>query len=189
MAEEIREGVQYALLPRSMRVSPSDRIVVWEFFWYGSPQCCALESTLRPWVREQAADVRFGRVSALFGGPWDAHGQMHLTLDLMGLADDEMVDSVYKSIHGERRRLTTLDDQTTFLAQQGIDLDTYLTTFHSFAVRARLAQTKDRTHRVGMTNVPTLVVNGKYRTDLAMSGGPDALLQVLDVLVAKERDV
>ena len=39
----------------------------------------------------------------------------------------------------------------------------------------------------GLTGVPTLVVNGKYRTTATLAGGDKRMLQVVDFLVTKER--
>jgi thiol:disulfide interchange protein DsbA len=40
----------------------------------------------------------------------------------------------------------------------------------------------------GVSGVPTMIVNGKYRTTATMAGGNQQLLQVVDFLIQKERD-
>jgi thiol:disulfide interchange protein DsbA len=44
----------------------------------------------------------------------------------------------------------------------------------------------DLARRYGIASVPAIVVNGKYRTGGAEAGGNDALLEVIDELVARE---
>ena len=47
------------------------------------------------------------------------------------------------------------------------------------------ARGKSRTY--GITGVPTMVVNGKYRVDGNSAGSNAAMLKVVDFLVAKEQ--
>ena len=51
----------------------------------------------------------------------------------------------------------------------------------------RQADAKTRAYEV--TGVPTMVVNGKYRIDGKMAGGNKEMLEVVDFLVAKEREL
>jgi thiol:disulfide interchange protein DsbA len=44
----------------------------------------------------------------------------------------------------------------------------------------------DLARRYGISNVPSVVVNGKYRTGGAEAGSYDALLDVINELVARE---
>ena len=39
----------------------------------------------------------------------------------------------------------------------------------------------------GVVSVPTIVVGGKYYTNVAMAGGPEQTFKVVDFLVAKVR--
>ena len=38
----------------------------------------------------------------------------------------------------------------------------------------------------GIDHVPTIVVNGKYRLDVASAGSPDRLIELVNCLVGKE---
>jgi len=157
-----------------------------ELFWYGCPHCYAFEPTINPWAEKLPADVNFKRIPALFGGPWDAHGQLFITLDTMGV-EHKVHNAVFNAIQKEGKRLTKPEDMADFVATQGVDKAKFLETFNSFAVKGKMAQYKELAQKYGVQGVPTMIVNGKYRFDLGTTGGPEQTLNVADQLIAKER--
>ncbi|GIR64034.1 MAG: hypothetical protein CM15mP68_7000 [Pseudomonadota bacterium] len=58
--------------------------------------------------------------------------------------------------------------------------------FKAFSVRSRVMQPRAKSGSYGITGVPTMIVNGKYRIDGQSAGGTNEMLQVVDYLVAKE---
>lgn len=77
-AAEPVAGKEYIELSNPVPVSVPGKIEVVELFWYGCPHCYHFEPTINPWAEKLPKDVNFKRVPAMFGGPWDAHGQMFL---------------------------------------------------------------------------------------------------------------
>ena len=47
-------------------------------------------------------------------------------------------------------------------------------------------QSRAKSSGYGITGVPTMIVNGKYRIDGQSAGGNSEMLKVVDFLVAKE---
>ena len=185
-AEPIEAGKQYVELSSAVPVSEPGKIEVVEMFWYGCPHCYAFEPTINPWAEKLPADVHFVRIPAMFGGPWDAHGQLFLTLQSMGV-ENKVHSAVFNAIQKEHKKLTTPDEMAEFVATQGVDKDKFLATFNSFAIKGQIVAAKELAKKYEITGVPTLIVNGKYRFDLGSAGGPEQTLQVADQLIAKER--
>jgi thiol:disulfide interchange protein DsbA len=185
-AEPIEAGKQYVELSSAVPVSVPGKIEVVEMFWYGCPHCYAFEPVINPWVAKLPADVHFVRIPAMFGGPWDAHGQLFITLDTMGV-ESKVHAAVFEAIQKEHKRLDKPDDMADFVATQGIDRAKFLETYNSFAVKGKIAQYKELAKKYEISGVPTMIVNGKYRFDLGTAGGPEQALQVADQLIAKER--
>ncbi|GFM80363.1 thiol:disulfide interchange protein [Pseudomonas cichorii] len=185
-ATPIEAGKQYVALASAVPVSEPGKIEVVELFWYGCPHCYAFEPTINPWVEKLPEDVHFVRIPAMFGGAWDAHGQLFITLDTMGV-EHKVHAAVFDAIQKDRKPLLKPEDMADFVATQGIDKAKFLETFNSFAVKGKIAQYKELAKKYEVTGVPTMIVNGKYRFDLGSSGGPEATLQVADQLIAKER--
>lgn len=182
----LEAGKTYAELTNPVPVAVPGKIEVVELFWYGCPHCYAFEPTINPWAEKLPKDVNFRRIPAMFGGPWDAHGQLFLTLEAMGV-EHKVHNAVFEAIQKQGKRLTEPDEMADFVATQGVDKDKFLATFNSFAIQGQIKQAKELAQKYGVQGVPTLIVNGKYRFDLGSTGGPEATLNVADQLIAKER--
>ncbi|PIB58539.1 thiol:disulfide interchange protein DsbA [Pseudomonas sp. 2822-17] len=182
----LEAGKTYVELTNPVLVSVPGKIEVVELFWYGCPHCYAFEPTINPWVEKLPKDVNFKRIPAMFGGPWDAHGQLFLTLEAMGV-EHKVHNAVFNAIQKEGKRLTKPDEMADFVATQGVDKDKFLATFNSFAIQGQIKQAKELAQKYGVQGVPTMIVNGKYRFDLGTTGGPENTLNVADQLIAKER--
>ena len=182
----LEAGKTYVQLSNAVPVAEPGKIEVVELFWYGCPHCYSFEPVINPWVEKLPADVNFVRSPAMFGGPWDAHGQMFLTLEAMGV-EHKVHNAVFNAIQKEGKRLVKPDEMAEFLATQGVDKDKFLSTFNSFAIKGQITKAKELAKKYEISGVPTMIVNGKYRFDLGTSGGPEQTLNVADQLIAKER--
>ena len=179
-------GKAYVELSNPVPVAEPGKIEVVELFWYGCPHCYSFEPVINPWAEKLPADVHFVRIPAMFGGPWDAHGQMFLTLAASG-DENKVHTAVFNAIQKDRKPLTTPDEMADFLATQGVDKDKFLATFNSFAIKGQISKAKELAKKYEVSGVPTMIVDGKYRFDLGTAGGPEQALNVADQLIAKER--
>ncbi|WP_248799756.1 thiol:disulfide interchange protein DsbA/DsbL [Pseudomonas sp. MWU13-2105] len=181
----LEAGKTYVELEKPVQVAVPGKIEVIEFFWYGCPHCYAFEPTINPWAEKLPSDVNFVRIPAIFGGPWNAHGQMFLTLEAMGV-ENRVHKAVFEEVQ-KTHKMTQPEEMADFLAGQGVDKQKFLDTFNSFAIKGQMKKSKDLAEQYGISGVPTMIVNGKYRFDLGTAGGPEAALNVADQLIAKER--
>ena len=185
-AEDIQAGKQYIELNSPVPVAQPGKIEVVELFWYGCPHCYQFEPSIQPWAAKLPQDVHFVRIPAMFGGLWNVHGQMFLTLEAMG-AEAKVHEAIFNAIHREGKKLATPEEMAEFLAGQGIDKEVFLSTYNSFAIKGQVEKAKKLAMAYQITGVPVLVVDGKYRFDLGTAGGPEGALKVADFLIAKER--
>lgn len=183
---DIQAGKQYVELKNPVPVSKPGKIEVVELFWYGCGHCYQFESSINPWAEKLPEDVNFVRIPALFGGMWNVHGQLFITLEAMK-ADHKVHAAVFDGIHKQGRKLATPEEMADYLAGHGIDREAFLKTFNSFGVKSQLEKAKKLGMAYQINGVPVLIVNGKYRFDIGSSGGPQKALQVADYLIAKER--
>ena len=182
----LEAGKTYVQLSNPVPVAVPGKIEVVEMFWYGCPHCFAFEPVINPWAEKLPADVHFVRIPAMFGGPWDAHGQLFLTLDAMGV-ENKVHAAVFNAIQKEGKRLTDKQDMADFVSTLGVDKDKFLQTFDSFAIKGQIVKAKELAKKYEISGVPTMIVNGKYRFDIGSTGGPEQALNVADQLIAKER--
>ena len=185
-AENIEAGRQYEELSNPVPVSQPGKIEVVELFWYGCPHCYQLEPVIKPWAEKLPEDVQFKRIPAMFGGIWNAHGQLFVTLESMGV-EPKVHDAVFAAYHQERKKLATPEEMADFLEGHGVDKQAFLKAYNSFGVRGRVEQAKKLGMAYQITGVPVMVVNGKYRFDIGSAGGPQRALEVADFLIEKER--
>ncbi|MFZ6047988.1 thiol:disulfide interchange protein DsbA/DsbL [Pseudomonas sp. CR3202] len=185
-ADDIEAGKQYVELSSPVPVSVPGKIEVVELFWYGCPHCYQFEPTLNPWTEKLPEDVNFVRIPAMFGGLWNVHGQLFITLESMKV-EHQVHKAVFDAIHKDGKKLATPEEMAEFLATQGVDKDAFLKAYNSFAVKGQMEKAKKLAMAYQITGVPTLVVNGKYRFDISSSGGPEQTLKVAEHLIEKER--
>lgn len=185
-AEDIEAGKQYVELSSAVPVAQPGKIEVVELFWYGCPHCYHFEPTINPWIEKLPQDVNFVRIPAMFGGIWDIHGQLFITLETMQV-EKQVHKAVFDAIQKDGKKLATPEEMAEFLATQGIDSETFLKTYNSFGVKGQVANAKRLGMAYQISGVPTMIVNGKYRFDIGSSGGPEQALNVADQLIAKER--
>jgi thiol:disulfide interchange protein DsbA len=73
-----------------------------------------------------------------------------------------------------------------FVDASDVTADAFTKAFNSFFVRSRVMQAQAKSKAYGITGVPTLIVNGKYRVTGTMAGSTEAMLDVVNFLVQQE---
>ena len=96
--------------------------------------------------------------------------------------------ATFDALHKERRRFSSLDDLADYYADLGVDKDKFLKMYQSFAVNMRMNQGQSKLKGYGITSVPTLIVNGKYRITADKAGGHAGMLKVAKYLIEKEEN-
>ena len=160
-----KESVNYIpVMPaQPTNVNPG-QVEVLEFFWYGSPQCFALEPYLETWQKAQPANVVLTRVPAALNPQWDVAARAYYTAVQLGLAD-KANELIYAAVHMQHMNLSTQADyQRLFTGQLGVSAQQFNSAWNSLQVDVRLAQAKVLAQRYGVTNVPVLTVDGKWLT-------------------------
>ncbi len=185
-AEDFQAGKQYVELNSPVPVSKPGQIEVVELFWYGCPHCYQFESTINPWVEQLPDDVNFLRIPAMFGGAWNVHGQLFITLENMQV-EQKVHTAVFEALHKQGKKLATPEEMVELLSAQGIDEAEFLKTYNSFGVKSQMEKAKKLGMAYQISGVPVMVVNGKYRFDIGSAGGTQKALEVADYLIAKER--
>ncbi|WP_419812285.1 thiol:disulfide interchange protein DsbA/DsbL [Bacterioplanoides sp.] len=180
-------GKQYTVLDQPVPVLADGKIHVEEAFWYGCPHCFHLESVLKPWKQQLAADVSFTGVPAMFGRAWVVHAQLYYVADVLGVLP-QVHDAIFRALHIEKQRLLDRDDQRDFLVKKaGVSAKDFDKAYESFTVKSRMKQGDQRIRAFKITGVPALIVQGKYVVTAQTAGGQNQMLKVVDYLIEKER--
>ena len=181
---KIEEGFDYRVLPIAQPVASKGKVEVIEFFWYGCPHCYDFEPEISAWVKRQGKDVTFRRVPVAFRDDLLPHTQLFYALEAMGKAD-ALNEKVMFAIHKQNKKLLTESEIADWVASQGIDRNTFLATYRSFAVvsKAKASNTIAEAYRID--GVPTVVIQGKYMTSPSIATSKAKAIAVMDYLVEK----
>ena len=181
-------GAHYLRLsPTQPTSSNPDQVEVAEVFWYGCPHCKAFDPMLEQWRQTKPDYVNFVRVPAVWNPELQIHARAFYTAEQLGKGE-EMHAAFFSEIHDRGNRLDSEAKLQEFFGRFGVDGPAFKAGFDSFAVSAKLQRADELNRRYRISSVPTIVVNGKYTTDAPMVGSYEALLELVDELVAAERE-
>jgi protein dithiol oxidoreductase (disulfide-forming) len=183
---KIEEGFDYRILPIAQPVETKGKVEVIEFFWYGCPHCYDFEPELSAWVKRQPKDVVFRRVPVAFRDDFMPHSQLFYTLEAMGKGD-ALNEKVMYAMHKENKRLLTEPEIADWAASQGLDRNTFLATYRSFAVVSKARAAKQLIEAYRIDGVPTIVMQGRYVSSPSIAGTKAKAIAVMDYLEEKIR--
>lgn len=181
-------GTHYSRLsPAQPTSSNPDQVEVTEVFWYGCPHCRDFDPLLEQWREAQPGYVNFVRVPAVWNPLLQLHARAFYTAEALGKGA-EMHAEFFREIHERNNRLDSEAALQAFFARFDVDAAAFKTAFDSFAVQTKLQRADELNRRYRIESVPTIVVNGKYTSDAPTVGSYEELLELVDELVAAERE-
>jgi len=183
-AQEFEEDVNYFELMVAQPVSTGDKIEVLELFWYGCPHCYVLEPYLNKWLKSKPDFVEFVRLPAVLNRSWAFDARVYYTFVALGLVD-KLHEAYFDTIHKQRKRMKTVEDVATWAGEQGVDSKAILDTFNSFGVDSMLANANQMSGRYETDGVPTIIIDGKYRTKVSLAGGHNELIDLMNYLALR----
>ena len=179
------DAAPYDTIPAQPTTS-GNKIEVIEFFWYGCPHCFSLEPFLEKWLAKKPDDVAFRRIPAILGNNWVHYAKVYYAADKLGVVD-KLHTSLFNAIHEQRISLDDGPKLGNFLKNLGIDKDKFFTAYQSEEIGNKIKNAYVMGQDYELTGVPTIIVNGKYRTSASQAGSNEKLIQVMDELIQKER--
>ena len=189
---QFKEGEHYVrMVPTQPTVGGSDKIEVAEIFWYGCPHCYDMEPYINKWAENKDPNVRFVRVPATWNALVRLHGQLYYTEEVLGrngvLKDPAAFrEAVFQEYLRRGNRMTTEAAIQKVFARFGVSEEDFNSTWNSFEVNQKLRVAADLARRYSISSVPTVVVNGKYRTSASEVGSYPRLMEVIDELTVRE---
>ena len=185
-AMDIKEGVHYQVLANPQPTDTGDKVEVLELFWYGCPHCFKLEPTIEKWLEHVPEGAEYRRLPAIFSKVWAINAQGYYAAEALGVLE-KTHRALFDAIHVHNQKLYDEASLARFFVSQGVNREDFIKTFRSFAVKTKTNRAGVMTRRYGITGVPAVIVNGKYRTSASMAGGEEKLMEVVNALIEKER--
>ena len=170
----------------NQKQTESDKIVIYEFFWYGCPHCYNLEPTMDRIESSLGKDTVLIKIPVALRDTWEAHAKAYYALQQMKL-DDDLHEKVFTEIHINNNRLDTKEKLEQFVQEKGFNSKRFSEIFDSFGTDLRVKKASRLANQYQITSVPTLIINGKYKTSGSLVSSYDELYDVVQLLIDKER--
>jgi len=183
----IDEGIDYTELAKPWPTESGEKIEVLEIFMYSCPHCFYLEPTLEAWLATKPGNVEFRRMPAVFNAGSEPHARAYYAAELIGKVE-EFHTPLFRALHDGKTAIRDEVALVAFAESQGIDEKAFRDAYNSFFVNMRVRWARDMVGRFSIDGVPTVIVNGKYRTSPAQVGSRKKMIRVIDYLIGIEAD-
>lgn len=187
-ADDFTAGKDYQNIDAVSKQSSNNKnIEVVEFFNYGCPWCFKIEPIVEEWSKTKPHNVTFTRVPVSFEQGWDTYSKAYYTAVALNV-DNNLTPAIFAAIHQQNLNLTNENDMAKFFESKGVSKDNFESVFNfSPGIGMKMNQGTSLMQTYKVFEIPTFVINGKYKTNLVMAQGkPDRLIAIVNYLVNKE---
>lgn len=182
-AEAATMGRDFVPVLQQQPVENPAKVEVIEVFSYACPHCAHLAPEIEPWAKKHNANVVFKRLPITFGRPqWEVLSRTYFALENLHEAD-RLHEKIFVALHQQNINLTSLDEMTKWLASQGVDTQKFMAQYNSFAIQSKVNSANNKAMALGVDSVPSIIVNGKYKTAPSMFSNIGAFFVSLDELL------
>ena len=182
---EYTQGENYELITPEVTTHADGKIEVVEVFWYGCNHCYAFEPHIEKWLRTKPDNVVFRRVPGIFSQQWVPHARAFYAAQALGVSE-KIHTPLFDAIHGLGQKIGDEDSLAKFFAKYGVAEADFREAYNSFSVDTKTRQAMTASKNYGISGVPSLIVNGKFRTSARLAGSFEEMLKIADELVDKE---
>jgi thiol:disulfide interchange protein DsbA len=179
------ESVGYEILSPAQPTQNPNKIEVIEFFWYGCPHCYAFEPLLEKWSKTLPKNVEFIRQPAAFNELWSKHAKAYYTAEALGIVDKVNSD-LFDAIQNKKESLDTEESLAKFFAAHGVNETEFKEAYNSFGVDSQMREAPLLAAKYGITGVPAIIINGKYKTNGTLAGSHEKMIEVMNMLIKQE---
>ena len=186
---EFKEGEHYfEIFPPMKTDAVGGKVEVVELLWLGCPHCFSLEPTIKEYKKTLPDYVDFKQVPAMLNQRWAADGRSFYIASILDpKGEKKLVDKLFHAIHVQKRaRMSAPSVVKRFMLQQGITEDEYENAANSMVLQAKLNRAKQVSGDSQAQSVPTLIINGKYRTSPYAAGSEKKVIEIVNMLTKKE---
>lgn len=179
-------GQHYRVLnpAQPTNVAPG-KVEVVDVFWYGCGGCFSMHPYMAAWKENKPEAAEYVQLPAALNPGWQPQARLYFATKALGLTE-QTHSAIFREMHVNRNPLNTLELQIDFLGKFGVAAADARAALTSFGVDAELRAADVRARRYRLSFVPAFVVNGKYVIGVEQAGSPEAVLELINYLVAKE---
>jgi len=169
----------FEVIDQPQNTSVPDKVEVLEFLWLGCPHCYALEPSMEAWEKTKPDYVHFVREAPPLNKSWEAHSRGFYAAQSLG-KESEFVAAMFDAIHEKKQPMQDKKKIAELAGTLGMDEEKFLATMDSFVVEGKLKRSVAMAIKAGISSVPSVIINGKYRTSTAISGGHAGVIDAIN---------
>ena len=187
-ASQFVEGKHYfEIFPAMQTDSAQGKVEVIEMMWLGCPHC--LEPTMLKYKVNHPDFVEFKQVPAMLNPSWSADATTFYIAEMLDPTGEKgLITKVFQAIHEQKRRLSGASSVKRFFTQLGFTSEQVDNAQNSMAFRVKIKRAQEISASSQAQSVPTIIINGKYRTSPYTAGSEAKLMQIIDMLTRKEKN-
>ena len=155
-----------------------------EVFWYGCHHCFDFEPHLKKWILALPDNVEFRRMPGIFSESWIPHARAFYTAEALGVLD-KIHAPLFEAIHEQKKMIGDAESIERFFIAQGVSKEDFREAYNSFSVDTKTRKATALSKEYGITGVPSVIVDGRFRTSARLTGGYEEMLKVIEYLVDK----
>jgi len=177
----------YEVISSPMPTGDKSRVEVLEFFWFGCPHCFAFEPSINAWKADKPDYVDFVREAPPLNPSWEQHSRTFYAAQALGIVDG-MFDQTFDEIHQNKKPMRDPKKIAKFIESLdlGVSAEKFRKSMESFTVETALKRSIVRAKQAEINSVPSIIINGKYRTGSSIAGGHQAVIDVINERAAFE---
>lgn len=182
-------GKDYEVLNSTGQSSTeNNKVVVMQFFSWGCHACAFLEPTLEPWIKQLPKDVEFKRVPVAFSQAWLPLSKAYYAAKNLDVAE-KISPLMFNATIKEQQNLSQAEDMAPLFEKVGISKEDFLNSYNfSPSIDAQINKASQLARQYQIMAIPTIIIAGKYKTDLSMTDGDaDKLIATIDYLIDQAR--
>lgn len=164
-AAPFANGDQYVTLPAPyQRYSDTGKVEVVEVFSYGCIHCAEFAPYAEKLRKSLPPGVVFKLVPAPFNEEWIPYARAYYAAHKLGVAQRTHLE-FFREKFQQNYPLNSLEDMSAFYARAGVNPIEFMRIARSPAATAALQSDLNLIRKWGVDGTPTIVVDGKYRSN------------------------
>lgn len=189
VAPEFVKGKHYVeIFPEMQTDASAGKVEVIEMMWLGCPHCYTLEPTMLKYKKNHPDYVEFKQVPSMLNPSWASDANTYYIAEILDPSGEkDLINLIFKSMHEQKRRLRSLGAVKGFFVKQGFTEDQVDKVLNSMEFKVKIGRAQEISAASQAQSVPTVIINGKYRTSPYMAGGEGKLMKIIDMLTNREK--
>ncbi|MDA3915105.1 DsbA family protein [Oleiagrimonas sp.] len=163
-APPFTDGVEYVTIQHPERLSPSGKVEVVEVFSYGCVHCAHFAPYAEKLRTSLPKGVQFKLLPASFSPAWEPFARAYYAALQLGVMKSTHLE-LFKEKFDQGYPINTMDELASFYARQGVNRKAFLKAVNSPETDQLLANGNALISDWGVDGTPTIVVDGRYRSN------------------------